>query len=48
MDDPHLYRNTYNLRGYNHAQLLDEFAPRFNWRKDEKDSLLDIGCAGMD
>lgn len=46
MDDPDFYKKTYNFRGYDHAQLLDEYSSKFNWRSDGKDSVIDIGCAG--
>ncbi|XP_037036441.1 juvenile hormone acid O-methyltransferase-like [Bradysia coprophila] len=46
MDDPDAYKLSKALRGDNRAQLIEEFAPKFNWRSDGKDSVLDIGCAG--
>lgn len=46
MDNPDSYKKTSDLRDDDHAQLLDEFAPNFNWRMDGKDSVLDVGCAG--
>lgn len=46
MDNPDSYAKTKDLRDDDHAQLLDEFFPIFNWRKDGKDSVMDIGCAG--
>ncbi|KAJ6633584.1 Juvenile hormone acid O-methyltransferase [Pseudolycoriella hygida] len=46
MDNPDLYKKSSDLRDDDHAQLLDEFAPTFNWRVDGKDSVMDVGCAG--
>lgn len=45
MDNPDLFKKTTDLRGDDHAQILDEFAPKFNWRVDGEDSVMDIGCA---
>ncbi|KAG4065203.1 hypothetical protein HA402_007600 [Bradysia odoriphaga] len=46
MDNPEAYKDTKALRDDNHAQLIEEFTPKFNWRSDGRDSVLDIGCAG--
>lgn len=46
MNNPDSYTKTSHLRDDDHDQLLDEFAPTFNWRVDGKDSVLDVGCAG--
>lgn len=47
MDDPASYKNSKALRDDNHAELIDEFTLKFNWRQDGRDSVLDIGSAGM-
>lgn len=46
MDNPDSFTKSSSLRDDDHAKFLDEFAPKFNWRVDGKDSVIDIGCAG--
>lgn len=43
-----LYKQNNQYHHFMSKQLLDEFSPRFNWRPDGQDSLLDIGCGPGD
>jgi len=45
MNDPELYRKAEILKS-DILLFLDEYKHMVRWRKDGKDSLLDIGCAG--
>lgn len=47
MNDPKPYRKLNPLRD-NEREILQKYSKMMNWRTDQFDSLIDIGCAGGD
>lgn len=47
MNDPSTYRQWNPLRE-NESEILQKYSKLINWRTDQLDSVLDIGCAGGD
>lgn len=48
MNDGALYQRANPLQRKDAKQMMDEYSPRFKWRPDGRDSLLDIGCGSGD
>lgn len=47
MNDPLTYKQLNPLRDHE-SEIIKKYLNLLNWRKDQLDSLLDIGCAGGD
>lgn len=47
MNDPAAYRQWNTLRDHEN-EMLQKYSKLINWRRDQLDSVLDIGCAGGD
>lgn len=48
MDDPKLYHEAHELQRKDAADIIEEFAPKIQWRTDGLDTLIDIGSGPGD